>query len=149
MKMNDQQYLTVMSKLKFISSVGENQFLNVTGGYTENKNVFTRGIRKLYNLYYKQTETGIATAIFCRDVILDAFKLLDKYTICKERHSENHQWAKTIQRYIEEANIGITHLKETHKSNNYAYALFDSLNVAIAQRINGNSCCGERGERED
>ncbi len=143
--MNDQEYLNVMSELRFISSVGEGQFINLTTGQIENKNLLTRTIRK----FYYKTESGPATAKYCNGVILRAFKLLDRYTCDKDKHSDTHEYAKTIQRYIEEAKIGMDHLKETHKDNNMAFAIFDTIAVAIVKRTNGSSCCGEKFVRED
>lgn len=125
--MNDIQYLTTMSELKFISSVGENQFLNLTSGIIENKNYLTCISRQIW---YKH-ETGPATAKYCRDVIIRAFTLLEKYSGMKDMD----EYVKTIKKYINDAKIGMDHLKQTHGSNNMAFAMFDSISVAIQQKI--------------
>lgn len=125
--MNDQEYLIVMAKLKFIGSVGENQFINLVNCSIENKNFYTMVVRKIW---YKM-ENGQSTAKYCRDVIVESFKLLDKYVGLPHMT----EYAKTIQKYIWEAKIGIDHLKETHASNTMAYAMFDSITVGILQKM--------------
>ena len=129
--MNDQEYLTIMAELKFIGSVGENQYINLTNGSIENKNIYNNMIRKIW---YK-TENGQATARYCRDVIVKAFKLLDRY-VAQENMIE---YAKTIQKYIMTAKIGMDHLKETHHTNNMSFAIFDSITVAIVQKLGAAS----------
>ena len=148
--MNDQEFLNVMADLKFIGSVEENQYINLTNQTIENKNFVTTLIRKYYyNYLHHKTENGTATAKYCSAVIIRSFKLLDRYTNQKERHNETHEYAKIIQRYIEQAKIGMDHLKETHRGNNMAFAIFDSISVAIIQRTNGSTCCGEKIPKED
>lgn len=126
--MNDDEYLLVMADLKFISSVGENQFINLTNQSIENKNFFTQSIRR----YYYRNETGQSTAKYCRAVIVRALKLYDKYV--KEQNMS--EFTQTIRKYIICAKIGIDHLKQTHSTNNMAYAIFDSIIVTIQQRLN-------------
>lgn len=125
--MNDVQYLTTMSELKFISSVGENQFVNLTSGIIENKNYLTCFSRQIW---YKQ-ETGLASAKYCRDVIIKAFTLLEKYNGMENMD----EYVKTIKQYINDAKIGMDNLKKTHGLNNMAFAMFDSISVAIQQKL--------------
>ena len=147
--MNDQEYLNVMAELNFIASVGENQYINLTTKQIENRNVFNWALRKWYYNWNHKIEDGTETAKYCRNVVLSAFKLLDRYTCSKDKHAEMHEYAKTIQNYILEAKRGMDNLKETHKGNFMANAIFISISVAIVQRTSGLSCCGERITRED
>lgn len=125
--MDDQEYLIVMAKLKFIGSVGENQFINLSTESIQDKNVFSMAVRKIW---YK-TENGQTCARYCRGVIVDAFKLLDRYANLPHLV----EYSKTILKYIWEAKQGIDNLKATHSTNTMAYAMFDSITVGILQKI--------------
>jgi len=125
--MNDHEYLCVMAKLKFIGSVGDNQYINLVNNTIENKNFYTMVVRKIW---YK-LENGQSSAKYCRDVIIESFKLLDKYVGLPHMT----EYAKTIQKYIWEAKIGIDHLKETHSANTMAYSMFDAITVGILQKM--------------
>jgi len=125
--MNDTDYLTIMSELKFIGSVGEGQFLNSTTGKIENKNVITCLIRS----FSYPTETGQTSAKFCMHVISKALRLLDKYS----KLEGADEYVKMIKNYILNAKKSIGHLKETHADNHLAYATFDSIIVTISQCI--------------
>lgn len=129
--MNDQEYLNIMAELKFIGSIHDNQFINLTSKSIENKNLLTSALRELRKYWYN-TESGQASAQYCRDVIVRALKLYDKYT----KEPGLTEFAKTIRKYIISAKIGMEHLKQTHFHNNMAYALFDTIIVTIEQRLN-------------
>lgn len=122
--MNDQEYLTIMSELKFIGSVGENQYINLSTFTIENRNVYNIIMRKLW---YKN-ESGLSTAKYCRDVITRALNLLKRY-------EKDSIYTKTIQSYITDALVGMNNLKTVHEGNHMAYAMFDSISVAISQKI--------------
>lgn len=131
--MNDQEYLNIMSELKFIGSIGDNQFINLTSMTIENKNLLTSALRELRKYWYNtESGSGQASARYCRDVIVKALKLYDRYT----KEANMTEFARTIRKYIITAKIGMEHLKQTHFHNNMAYALFDTIIVTIEQRLN-------------
>lgn len=131
-RMNDEEYLTVMADLKFISAVGEGQFLNNASGTIENKNWYTCMVRSLYDMYSGQkTESGQSSAAYCRKVIVKALLLLQKY----QADAELQEYAKTIEAYINDASNGIRHLKKTHEHNYRAYATFDTILVSIGHPL--------------
>uniref|UniRef100_A0A6C0JWD5 Uncharacterized protein n=1 Tax=viral metagenome TaxID=1070528 RepID=A0A6C0JWD5_9ZZZZ len=125
--MNDGDYLCVMSELKFIGSVKEGQFLNSTTGRIENKNILSCLVRQFM---YPQ-ETGQTSAKFCMNTTAKALKLLSKY----KNIQGSEEYVKIIIKYITDAKIGMTHLKETHSDNNLAYAIFDFAITNIIQTI--------------
>jgi hypothetical protein len=93
----------------------------------ENKNIYTTAVR---GVFYRQ-ETGKSSAAYCCNVIARSLKLLDKY----KNIQGADEFVNIIRQYILEAKEGITHLKNTHKDNNLAYALFDIAIVTINQRL--------------
>lgn len=125
--MDDQEYLSIMAELRFIGSVGENQFLNCTTGKIVSKNIFSCVSRQIW---YKQ-ENGQTCSRYCKNVIIRALRLYDKY---KEIEGMS-EYIKSIKKYIEDAKIGMEHLKNTHANNTLAFATFDSIIDCIKQRI--------------
>lgn len=126
-KMNDEQFLRIMGELKFIGSVQEGQYLNVTSGRIENTNWFTKLVRSVQY----PNENGITTARFCSSTITKAIALHEKYSEiagCEE-------YVKMIKQYILTAKKSLEHLKKTHETNNLAYATFDFTIVTISQRL--------------
>lgn len=124
--MNDRDYLTTMAELKFISQVGDDEFLNTKTGMIESKNIFNNIIRAVRF----PTENGKCTAEYCRNVVLKGLDLYDKYV-----HAEECEYVKTIKNYIMDARDGIERLKKTHSTNTMAYTLFEAIQVCIDQRI--------------
>lgn len=125
--MNDSDYLTTMAELKFISGVGDNEFLNTRTGTIESKNIVNNVIRA----FRYPTENGKSTAQYCRNVILRGLELYDKYV-----QSDETKYVETIKKYILDAREGIERLKITHATNTMAYTLFDAIQVCIDQKIN-------------
>ena len=124
--MNDNDYLTTMAELKFISQVKEDEFLNTKTGMIESSNLFNkimRGIRF-------PTETGKCAAQYCRNVVIKGLNLYDKYVEAKEM-----EYVKAIRKNIMDAYGGIERLKKTHSTNTMAYTLFEAIQVCIDQRI--------------
>jgi len=125
--MNDSEYLTTMAELKFISQVGDDEFLNTKTGTIESKNVVTNVLRAIRF----PNENGKCTAQYCRNVVLKGIDLYDKYV-----KSEEIEYVKTIKKYILAAREGIERLKKTHSTNTMAYTLFEAIQVCIDQRLN-------------
>lgn len=125
--MNDKDYLTTMAELKFISQVGDEEFLNTKTGTIESKNVFNNVLRAIRY----PTESGKCTAEYCRNVVLRGLDLYDKYV-----EAEEQEYVKTIRKYIMDAKEGIDRLKSTHSTNTMAFTLFEAIQVCIDQRIN-------------
>lgn len=124
--MNDNSYLTTMAELKFISQVGDDEFLNTRTGTIESKNFITNAIRAIRF----PAENGKCTAQYCRNVVLKGLDLYDKYV-----EAEESEYVKTIRNYIMDARGGIERLKKTHSTNTMAYTLFEAIQVCIDQRV--------------
>ena len=125
--MDDRLYLSILSELKFIASVGENEFLNTVSGHVEPKNIIT----STYRAIQYPNETGKSSAEYCRNVIIKALQLLKSY----EDKRESVQYITQIRQYIKKAQDGIKNLKATHSQNNMAYALFDTIDINITERL--------------
>lgn len=125
--MDDQEYLSIMAELRFIGSVSEGDFLNITAGKVEPKNIVTCLTRQ----FWYRNEGGQTTAKYCKSVIVKALKLFDKYN----QIDGCDQYVKSICKYINDAKTGMIHLKNTHSSNTLAFALFDSIIDCINSRI--------------
>jgi hypothetical protein len=125
--MEDREYITVMSELKFISKVGDGEFLNIQAGTIESSHWINKGYRKIMF----PNETGYATAEYCKNAILKALKLLTKY----EEYDNADEYVNKIKKYMIDTRDAIERLKKTHSNNTKAFTLFDTVQVCIDQRI--------------
>jgi len=130
-KVDDAEYLTVMSELKFISQVGEDEFINTKTGMIEQKNIIRRAIRGLFH----PQETGKSASKYCKLAIVRGLNLLSKY----EKIEDAEEYVKTIKQYILEACEGIERLKHTHSDNTFSVTVFDSIITCVNQRLKTNS----------
>jgi hypothetical protein len=121
--MEDREYLNTMAELKFISQVGDDEFLNTKTGTIEAKNWITSAIRALRF----PTENGKCAAEYCRNIVLKGIILYENY--------KETEYEKTIRKNILDVRDAIGRLKKTHATNTLAFTLFEAIQVCIDQHL--------------